>query len=191
MLKHSIVIVAALSLVACTEDNPSSYSTTSSGTERATGSSSTTGTPSSGSLAESDRNFITSAASGGLYEVRAAELAQKQQGLDATEKQFAQMMIDDHGKANRQLKEIADRKGVPVSDTLQSKEQQMLDKLQGLKGDEFTREYHAQQVQAHDQTIALFEKESREAKDEDLRTFAQNTLPTLRKHRDHLQTHRH
>ncbi len=51
------------------------------------------------------------AASGGLYEVEAGKLAtQKASSEDV--KKFGQRMADDHSKANDELMQLADMKGV-------------------------------------------------------------------------------
>jgi putative membrane protein len=137
-------------------------------------------------LSQSDRSFVSQAASGGLFEVQSSEFALQQQGLSSKDKEFAQMMVDDHGKANRELSQIAAKKGVTVPTQLLQKDQQQLDQLKNKSGADFVKQYRETQKKAHDEAIALFEKQARDGQDQDLKAFAEKSLPVLRKHRAHL-----
>ena len=76
---------------------------------------------SSSKLAAADRQFIKKAAQGGLAEVQLGQLAtEKADSPDV--KQFGQKMVDDHGKANDQLKQVASNKGVTIPDKLNAKD---------------------------------------------------------------------
>jgi putative membrane protein len=57
-----------------------------------------------------------------------------------------------------------------------------MDKLAKATGAEFDRAYMAGQVKDHEDAVALFEKESKDGKDQKLRAWAKETLPTLRHH---------
>jgi putative membrane protein len=144
----------------------------------------------SGAATMDAREFVNQAASGGQFEVQTADLM-TQKATDDQMKPFAQQMRDEHARVNNELKEIAQRKNIPVPEQMLPKHQQMLDRLRNAEQDDQTRMYHDQQVQAHDETIALFERAARELTDPDLKAFAERTLPTLREHRAHLQGHTH
>jgi len=64
------------------------------------------------------------------------------------------------------------------------KDQENTNKLMGLSGDAFDREYMDMMVKDHEKDVKEFERASTKAKDPDVRAFAAKTLPTLR---DHLQ----
>jgi putative membrane protein len=140
------------------------------------------------SVSADDRKFVTEASQGGMFEVKSSQLA-IDKGVTGSTREFAQMMIDDHGKANRDLESIAKKKGVTTSSALDSEHQAMLDELNGLTGKEFERKYHDDQVKGHDAAIALFERYSKDADDADIKAFANRLLPTLRAHRKHLDEH--
>ena len=53
-----------------------------------------------------DKKFAMAAAQGGIAEVKLGELAAKQ-GSSEKVKDFGQKMVDDHGKANEDLKSVA------------------------------------------------------------------------------------
>src|SRR5687768_6887579 len=59
------------------------------------------------------QTFVNEAASSGLYEVESSRLV-AEKATDTEEKQFAQQMIDDHSKANDELKQIAESKNLKV-----------------------------------------------------------------------------
>lgn len=133
-----------------------------------------------------DREFITKAVAGGMLEVKLGELAQ-QKASAADVKQFGQHMVDDHGKANTELKQLAESKNVPVATELKGDEKKMYDKLSALSGADFDRQYITGMIQDHKDDIADFEKESKEGKDSEAKAWATKTLPTLKSHYEMIQ----
>lgn len=135
------------------------------------------------SLTASDKKFVTEAAEGGRMEVELGELAQQKAQSDAV-KQFGKRMADDHGKASRELADLASSKRVQLSDKPSSMAQREKDRLSKLSGAAFDREYVKMMVKDHEKDVAAFKRESQQAKDPDLKAWAGKTLPTLE---DHLQ----
>lgn len=127
------------------------------------------------------QSFIKHAASGGLLEVKLGQLATERAKNPAV-KQFAQRMVDDHSKANKELEAVAGQKGVQLSGKLNKKDQATFDKFADLKGEDFDREYIQCMLKDHEHDVAEFEKQARNATDQDVKTFAAKTLPTLREH---------
>ena len=132
-------------------------------------------------LARGDRKFIEEAAQGGMAEVELGKLAQQKASSDQV-KQFAKRMVDDHQKANDQLKQIASSKGVNVPTELKAADRRELDKLQKLSGPDFDREYMSHMVSDHKKDVKEFESTAKKAKDNDIKNFAATTLPTLQQH---------
>src|SRR5689334_3916943 len=64
-------------------------------------------------LAKQDREFIDEAAQGGLFEVRAGQLAQQKAQADDV-KQFGKRMVDDHTAVNGRLQQLAQQKGLSL-----------------------------------------------------------------------------
>ena len=136
---------------------------------------------SSGKLAPADRQFIKKAAEGGLAEVQLGQLAtEKADSQDV--KQFGQRMVDDHTKANDQLKQVASQKGVTVPDKLSPKDAATKARLEKLSGKAFDRAYMRDMVMDHTKDVSEFRLESKNAKDPDVKNFASQTLPTLQDH---------
>lgn len=132
-------------------------------------------------LAQEDMDFATEAAQGGLKEVRLGELAQQQAKAQAV-KDFGQRMVQDHGEANDKLMQIAEQKGIDLPQDLSDDAQQTLEELQQQQGDEFDQAYMEEMVSDHEDDVAAFEDYIGNAQDQDLRAFAEETLPTLREH---------
>ncbi len=128
-----------------------------------------------------DATFVKKASCGGMAEVKAAETA-LQKASDANVKQFAQRVVDDHAKANRELEDLASRKGWKVEKTIEEKHQKELDKLNGMSGQEFDKAYMDCQLKAHEEAVKLFKQESKSGQDPDLKAWATKTLPTLEEH---------
>jgi len=92
------------------------------------------------------------------------------------------MMVKDHTAANEKLKSIADQKKLEVSTDaeLMDKAKAMILDLRSAKS--FDQAYANNQVKAHEATIEIFEDEIKNGNDEQLKTFATETLPKLKAH---------
>lgn len=132
-------------------------------------------------LTSGDRKFMEKAAQGGIAEVKLGELAmQKAQSDDV--KKFGQRMVDDHSKANDQLKQVASTKGVTLPTETDKSSQREYDKLSKMSGAQFDREYMDHMVSDHKKDVSEFQKEAKSAKDADVKQFASSTLPVLQQH---------
>lgn len=124
--------------------------------------------------------FITKAAEAGLTEVGLAQLA----GRKARNKkvvEFAERMIKDHSAANDELKALANEKGIRVPvDCIpcQSKFKEFANV--GMTG--LDEQYAKLMVEDHEAAVKLFEKESTDGKDPDIKKWAAGKLPVLKHH---------
>ena len=132
-------------------------------------------------IADADRKFVEKAAMGGVAEVEMGKLAQQKAANDQV-KQFGAHMAQDHSKANEELKQIAQSKGVAVPAAPDKSHQREMDKLGKLSGAEFDRQYMSQMVADHRKTVAEFKKASESARDDEIKAFAGKTLPKLQEH---------
>jgi putative membrane protein len=87
-----------------------------------------------------DKKFAKDAALGGMAEVQLGKLATQKASRDDI-KQFGQKIVDDHTKANDQLKELASKENIPIPDALDSKHQARIDKLSKLSGENFDKAF--------------------------------------------------
>ena len=132
-------------------------------------------------VAAADQAFAKAAAMGGMAEVDLGKLAAGN-GSSADVKQFGQRMVDDHGKGNDELKSWAAQKGVTLPAALNAKHKAEHARLEKMTGSAFDRAYMAAMVADHNQDVAEFQRESKAAKDADLKAWAAKTLPTLQDH---------
>src|SRR3982750_4561290 len=79
--------------------------------DKATMSSPSTSNPSS--LSKADQVFVKDAAEGGMAEVELGRLA-VEKASNADVKKFGQRMVEDHNKANEELKDIAGKQNVAL-----------------------------------------------------------------------------
>lgn len=128
-----------------------------------------------------DKKFMTEAAQGGLAEVQLGQLA-TQKATNPDVKAFGQRMVDDHTKANDQLKSIASQQNVTLPSSMNAKDQALYDRLSGMNGAEFDKTYIQHMVTDHKKDIAEFQKEANSGKDSAVKQFASSTVPTLQEH---------
>lgn len=128
-----------------------------------------------------DQKFVMEAAVGGMAEVELGRLA-TERAENADVKAFGQKMVDDHTKANDELKAIAAQKSIMLPAELGPKQKAMKDQLSKLNGAAFDRAYVNMMVKDHVKDVSEFEKASNTAKDADIKGFASKTLPTLQEH---------
>jgi len=128
-----------------------------------------------------DHRFVIDAASGGMAEVKLGQLAQEKASSDAV-KTFAKRMVDDHTKAGDKLKEAAQSDNIALPGELKASDQAAYDRLSKLSGTEFDRAYMQMMVKDHEEDVAEFKKEVAGGKNEALKSFAAETLPTLEDH---------
>ena len=102
-------------------------------------------------------------------------------------KSIGEMMVTDHAKANANLTKVATAKGVKLPDKLDKKHAMMVDKMTKLSGKEFDTAYVSEMVEDHKKDVAEFEKAANELSDPDLKAFAKETLPTLKKHLEKIE----
>jgi putative membrane protein len=110
----------------------------------------TAGTSGQTSSAQSTgaRQFAEQAMAANVAEIKLGELA-KSHAQNAAVKQFAQMMVTDHTKAKNELKQAVKGQGIEEPTQLDAKHQALYDKLSGLKGADFDREYITAMVDGH------------------------------------------
>ena len=132
-------------------------------------------------LPSGEERFMKEAASGGLMEVELGKFA-AEKGSHQRVKEFGKRMQADHSKANAQLKKIASSKGVDLPTQPSGEHKSTMDKLTKLSGVEFDREYMEAMVDDHKEDIEKFQTQADKGKDPELKKFASETLPILKKH---------
>lgn len=132
-------------------------------------------------LASPDLQFAARAASGGHAEVELGHLALAKSNREDV-RQFAQRMVDDHTRANRDLSELAMREHIRLPRAPEGQDAAEIRRMSALSGANFDRPYIDLMVKDHRQDVADFEREARSGQFAPLRTLANATLPMLREH---------
>ena len=136
---------------------------------------------SSASAQELDKIFLEGAAVHGMFEQKLSEAA-AQQASDQQVKQFAQMLSQDHQRANDQLKEVAQKIGANVPQQLPEMKQREIDAIKAQQGKDFDQAYLSCMKAVHLADVSKFADQAQIAKNQDVKQFAQQQLPTLQQH---------
>jgi putative membrane protein len=133
-------------------------------------------------LAQQDQAFLEKAAQNGHAELSAGRLALTK-ARDPQVQAFAQRMIEDHTRIAEELRALATARNYkpPTEPSMLQKGKEMV--IGGMADETFDRRYVNQMgVEAHQDTIRLFEKAATEARDPEVKAFAVKHLPALRQH---------
>jgi len=134
-----------------------------------------------GKLSRGDASFVKEAAQGGMMEVKMGQTA-KDHGQNADVKNYGEMLVKDHSKANDKLSQLASQKGVNLAKEMEPKHTDMLTDIEKKQGADFDRAFIEHAIKDHRKDISKFERASRDLNDSELKAFATETLPTLRNH---------
>ena len=137
-------------------------------------------------LKSADTTFAVKAAQGGLAEVKLGQLA-AEKGSSPDVKAFGQQMVDDHTKANDQLKSVAQAERMTLPSEMNPKQQALYAKLQNSSASEFDHTYVKAMVKDHEEDVKDFEKEANSGSDPQIKDFAAKTLPVLQGHLDKIK----
>ena len=132
----------------------------------------------------SDQQFLDFAAQTDMVEANLGQLAQ----TAATEqpvKDLAQTLVTDHTADYQQLSNIAKQASLTLPGAIDEKNnKEMIGPFEKLKGAAFDHKYVADMVAGHTKAIEVFKKEAADAQNPALKSYAEQTLPTLQKHLD-------
>jgi putative membrane protein len=177
-LKFAPAVFALAVLAGCGENSRSSSSTTSpSDTPTVAGDN----TNVRDNKSEAADSFIRDAAQANMAEVRTGKLAESH-AASADVKNFGKHMADDHSTNLQKLKDLAAKKGYTLPSDVKEKDASTYAQLEKLNGQEFDRAYMNAMVADHRKDVAEFEKAASTARDSDVKSYANETLPTLRQH---------
>lgn len=134
-----------------------------------------------------DENFVEKAAMSSRAEIELSQLAlQKSQNSKVIG--FAKTMVSDHTSADAKLKAIAHTENLAIPGEQDDAHADALEKLQKLEGAQFDAVYLDTMRKDHAKAVSLFAAAAAdEGLNAQLRQFAQQTLPTLRMHQEHVK----
>jgi putative membrane protein len=133
-----------------------------------------------------DKAFVKKALEGNMAEVQMGQLA-LQKSSDDQVKQFAQRMVDDHGKMLDQLKPAAQALGVKVPDGPPKGAMKNMDKMKGLSGDAFDQAYIKDMVKDHKKDSSEFKQEAQNTQNPQLKQLVIEASQTIDSHLQQIQ----
>ncbi len=132
-------------------------------------------------LTPAEQDFAMKASQAHLAEIELGRLAQgKEQKGDVTG--LARMIVDDHVEGLQKLTDLARKYDGPQAQPLEPEMRQEIDRVAGLSGAEFDREFVNMMVADHEKAIELFRNQSQLALNADMKEYVTDMLPTLEKH---------
>jgi putative membrane protein len=128
-----------------------------------------------------ERKFLTEVAAHNMAEIQTGKIAESK-ATNPEVKKFGERMVQDHSKANEELKQVAQSKGIQLPSDADRGHKREADRLQKLSGADFDKKYIGAMVKDHEQDVKEFRKMAKNAKDPEVRAFAEKTLPVLEEH---------
>ena len=118
---------------------------------------------------------------GNAAEIKMGELALKNAESQAV-KDFAQMMITDHSKANEELAVVAKNHNIDFPPDAPEREKELGKKMLDVKGAAFDKAYAEHAVTDHTEDLKDYEKAKSEVKDEKLKEYVDATEKVVAHH---------
>jgi putative membrane protein len=138
----SMALVAALT-VGCNSNNNKDVNASNPSTGGAVGTAGTDNKVSNG-----DKDFVKDIATANIAEVELGRMA-LDKAVSPDVKKFAQMMVDDHTKANEDLTTLASQDNIAIPSGLDDKHNDLRDKLAKKTGADFDKDYIDAMVDGH------------------------------------------
>jgi putative membrane protein len=132
----------------------------------------------------SDQKFLDTAAQTDMIEAHLGKLAQDA-GSNQSVKDYGQMLVTDHTGDFGQLQSLAQQAGLTLPTAIDADHNKaMITPMHALKGTAFDHKYIQEMVAGHTQALELYKKEAKDAENPAIRSYAEQTIPTLQKHLD-------
>jgi putative membrane protein len=136
-----------------------------------------------GGAGMSDQQFIDFAAQTDMVEANLGQLAQSNASAPPV-KDYAQTLVTDHNQDYNQLYDIAHQANLNRPDAIDADQERVIASFEKLKGEAFDHRYIQEMIAGHTKAIAIYKKEAANAQNPALKSYAEQTLPTLQKHLD-------
>ena len=129
------------------------------------------------------KEFVRKAAAAGHDEVQMGQLG-AQKATNPEVKAYAQKMVNDHTKSNKQLMAAAEGKNIDLPKEPDLMHKGMMEKMDHQKADaDFDKDFMQGMVKDHKKAVDLYQSAANSKDvDPEFRALAQKTLPTLQEH---------
>ena len=133
-----------------------------------------------------DKAFVKKALEGNVAEVEMGKLA-LQKSNDDQVKQFAQRMVDDHGKMLDELKPVAEQMGVKAPEGPSKGQMKSMEKMKALSGDAFDQAYIKDMVKDHKKDDSDFKLEAQSTQNPQLKQLVMQSDQIIESHLQAIQ----
>lgn len=135
----------------------------------------------SSSLSHRAKEFLKEAGQANQTEIAMANVAENK-SQNTQVKDLARMMRTDHEQNYLQVQTLAQNHGVTLEAKLDMLNQHEVNRLQRANDADFDKEYAKVMLKDHVKCIKRFDKAVSDIDEQDVKQYAQNTLPALRHH---------
>lgn len=138
------------------------------------------------SKAPATRTYVTKAAVGDMFEIEASRLALERAEAPAV-RDFARLMLDDHGRMSQKLTAAARESGLTPPSELDAAHADKVKQLRTASGKAFDEMYVRMQRSAHEAALQLHRDYSRQGEAAALKAVATEAVPIIQGHLDRLK----
>ena len=132
---------------------------------------------------DDDKKFLTEASQGNYDEIQLGKLAE-QKASDPAVKAFGRRMVTDHTRLSEKMKPFATSWGLSEPTGLSPDAQKEYDKLQGLSGHDFDKQYIDDMVSDHTKDLDAFTKEVKDTHDAKFRAAVEQGKSVVAAHKN-------
>ncbi len=182
----AMIMLTALAFEACNSNNTKDAKETADSLNKTKDTLSTMGASGKMGVVKEDADFATNAAISGLSEVEFSKLAVAKT-TNIQLKSFANMMINDHGKVNEELRTIALSKNISLPSVMDDDHQKQWNDLNMKKGIDFDKKYADLMVNDHEKAFDLMEKHAKNGVDPELKALAAKAAPIVKSHLENIK----
>jgi putative membrane protein len=128
----------------------------------------------------SEQEFMRKAAEAHLADLDMARVA-KMHSKSGAVKSYAGLILKEHQEGLQDLTKLMRQKNIAQPETFDGETKRDIDRMAGLSGSEFDREFINMMVTGHEKTLELFRGVSFSAHDIDVQDYVDATIPRLDK----------
>ena len=130
--------------------------------------------------------FVSNASQSDMYEIQAAQIAEKRSKNPAIQA-FAKMMVKDHTASTKAMTPLVAAAGQKPADGLDNRRKGFIDHLNQASDADFDKTYVDQQVAAHKEALDLMTGYAKDGSDAGLKGGAAKIAPTVQMHLDKIK----
>ncbi|MEO8533909.1 MAG: DUF4142 domain-containing protein [Flavobacterium sp.] len=131
-----------------------------------------------------DSEFLVDIAEVNLAEIEIGKLAQTK-STNTEVKKFGKMLVDEHTKSASEVSALAKAKNFTLPTSLTEEGQEEYNKLNEKSGVDFDKKFADMMIDGHEKAIDKLRKASEDAKDDDVKLWASNSIAGLTAHLEH------